>query len=287
MNTKKILISHSFSDALRYRFTKYFRYDNSKYWKEYYFKKFENHETSRENLFADIIARYAGKNSLVVDVGSGYGFLAKELSDHDYKLKVEIVDFFEEMLVLAKKYLNNSEVKINHADILDLPFKNNSIDCISVMSVIEHFPYEEVDEDILPELHRVIKKNGYLFVHVPVKTIHSQCARWFRKYILNDLPDWAIDDDGDVTHKFWISPKEYINLITKHGFTLINYDVRMTRSNLRPILLAYIMNWLQKILNGSDVEFNQSLKNEKPMIQYSKKLKLNFALTTYFLFKRN
>jgi hypothetical protein len=108
----------------------------------------------------------------------------------------------------------------------------------------------------------------------------------FRKYIVKDLPPWAIDDDGDITHKMWMNANEYIQLITPHGFELVNYDFRLTRSNLKPKILSYISTRLQDAFEWTDPQFRTSLSQEPGIIRKGKLAKSQFALTSYFLFRK-
>ncbi len=278
------MISKSHDEAVSHRYTKYFRFNNSNYWKEYYLPKIKANDLSREKLYAAIIRKHIGPKGKVVDLGSGYGFLAKEMADQD--LNVTCVDLFDEMLEEARKRLGDKKAAFIKADILDLPFSEEEFDCIVMESVIEHFPLAEVDEDILTYLSRYIKPNGYLFIHVPVKSTHSIFARFIRKFLLNDLPKWAIDDDGDVTHKMWLSFRSYISLIQKHGFQVINYDFRLTRSNARPRLLFVIMKKVQDLLNDTDQELSRNIANEGYIIKLKKMIKSHLALTSYLLFRR-
>lgn len=280
----EITITSDFKEGAKNRFVKFFRFDNSPYWKDYYAKKQKSNDVSREKLYARIIKKYTAKNSVVVDVGSGCGFLLKEM--HNEGLDARGVDLFPEMIKAARDYLKDEKIIIHQADILNIPYEDNSIECISLESVIEHFPLKEVEEDILPYIASKIKDEGWLFVHVPVKTLHSRFARFYRKNVQRDLPSWAIDDDGDVTHKMWLTPEKYIQLIEKNGFELINYDFRTTRSNMKPQIFYNMMKTVQNLLSNSDEEFDTMINTESKVIRLKKILKCQFALTSYFLFKK-
>lgn len=56
--------------------------------------------------------------------------------------------------------------KYVQADIRSLPFKNNSVDYIEAMEVIEHLPYRQV-VDTLKEIRRVMKKGARLLMTTP------------------------------------------------------------------------------------------------------------------------
>lgn len=278
-------ISHNFEEAKIKRFVKYFRYDNSEYWEEYYKNKLQRKDISREKVYSDIILRYVGTGGKVIDVGCGFGFFAKELNNAG--LNVEGVDLFEKMLNNAAKYLNGTKVKVRQADLLNLPYPKCSLDCIALESILEHFPEAEVRDDILPYVRGLLKKRGYLFVHFPVLSLNSMFTRLFRKFVIRDLPEWAIDDDADITHKMWLSYKSYIKLIRESGFKLMNYDFRLTRSNMKPKQLWWLMTKVQRFLDYfSDPMFFSQIENSGFFTTLAKKIKANSALTGYMLFQK-
>lgn len=281
---QKIITSKSFKEARKNRFKKFFRYDNSEYWLEYYSKKLINGDTAREKLYAKIISNHVDKNAKVVDMACGIGFLLKELKK--IGLRPEGVDLFPDMISSAEEYLKDSSIKIYNCDILSVPFSKESIDCISLISILEHFPLIEVVQNILPKMTSLLKTNGYLFVHCPVKTPTSVFTRFLRKYISRDLPEWAIDDDADITHKIWMAPKEYIKMIEQQGYNLINFDSRLTRSNMKPEFLSNIMSVIEKISIPSDPLLKRAYKDERDLVKYMKLIKREMALTSYFLFKK-
>lgn len=284
INHQKIVTSKSFKEAKENRFKKFFRYDNSVYWLNYYSKKLINDDTAREELYAKIISNHIGKHAKVVDMACGIGFLLKELKK--IGLKPEGVDLFPDMISSAEEYLKDPTIKIHNCDILSVPYSKESIDCISLISILEHFPLIEVVQNILPKMTSILKSGGYLFVHCPIKTPTSIFTRIFRKYISRDLPSWAIDDDADITHKIWLTPKEYITMIEQQGYNLINFDSRLTRSNMKPEFLSHIMSGVEKIALSSDPVLKRIYKEEKNRVKYIKLIKREMALTSYFLFKK-
>lgn len=280
----KITITHDISEAKENRFKKFFRFDNSNYWLDYYAKKLKSSDVIREKLYAGIITKYSGKGSVVVDMASGMGFLLKALFEEGAKAKG--VDLFEEMIESARKYLKGTKIEILNRDVLDSGLKSESVDAITMVSIVEHFPKEEIETYLLPEMRRVLKSGGYLLVHCPVRSLMSRFARFIRMNLLRDLPEWAIDDDGDITHKVWLTGDEYIRLFEMQGFTLVNFDSWLTRSNLKPRFVTDIMKVLERIFGWSDMELSRHFKDESLIIKNIKKLKCRLALTSYFLFRK-
>ncbi|RKY08092.1 MAG: methyltransferase type 11 [Planctomycetota bacterium] len=59
------------------------------------------------------------------------------------------------------------------ADIRKLPFEDNSYDVVMACEIIEHLPWDQLDE-ILTELHRVTSK--YVLISVPYLSIYFELA---------------------------------------------------------------------------------------------------------------
>lgn len=235
--------------ALKNRFTRGYRFDNSSFWISYYQEKLENAQTDRERKYAEILKARLGRNSTVVDVGAGMGFLTKELEAQG--LRVLAVDLSPDMLQIAKsKVLFSSTTQLVNSDAVKLPVATASVEAMSAESLLEHFTVDEARIDLLPELTRVLRPNGYLFLHIPVRSAKTQLTRFLRKFILRDIPDWAIDDDSDVTHRMWLSYKEYMEMISSEGFRCECLGFQLTHSKTGVLSLRFarslegLLDWI-------------------------------------------
>lgn len=96
-----------------------------------------------------------GEFNLTVDVGTGTGQVAVELSNKFEK--VYGIDYLEEMINNAIQK-DNIIYKIGSAE--NLPFKNNSVDMITVATAFHYF-----DHDVFfNESKRILKENGTLAI---------------------------------------------------------------------------------------------------------------------------
>jgi len=107
------------------------------------------------------------KNSTIIDVGCGEGsglVLAKNMGFNNLiGLEVSI-----EQLISAEKKLGNSVNYIYAGTDLKFPVKNNSVDVVLSLSVIEH----TIDhEKFVMELQRIVKPGGIVI-------ISSDCYHW-------------------------------------------------------------------------------------------------------------
>lgn len=228
MGKKKI------EDAVFRRKERGFRYDNSEYWREYYSRKLRTGDFKREKRYAVFLKSLLPFKTKVLDVATGYGFLPLEIKKAGFE-NITCIDYFPQMISLAQLYFKScgENLKVYKQDVARTSFRKGSFGLITAMSILEHFPLEEVEKDLFPEIARLLAPSGFCLIHVPVKSVTAKVKKFYRMRILKDLPSWAIDDDGDVTHKIWFSADEYFDLLQRNGFVVKYVGFNYTRSNER------------------------------------------------------
>lgn len=110
------------------------------------------------------IARIICNNSVVLDIGIGYGFLEAELTRLSRFLHIIGVDISREAVVRARRNFRG-EFLVSRSN--NLPFGNNCFDYVCLLEVLEHL-YEDESKLSLLEAKRVLKRNGRLIVSVPL-----------------------------------------------------------------------------------------------------------------------
>ncbi len=122
----------------------------------------------RKNVMAGALSyyfeRYFPKKGFFVEAGSGTSQTSVRIIKHQRKLVA--VDISRHALKEAAKVPQIDEVV--QADIFNLPFKNESIDGIWNLGVLEHFTPDQ-DEQILAEFRRVLRKNAPIIIFWPPK----------------------------------------------------------------------------------------------------------------------
>lgn len=96
----------------------------------------------------------------ILDIASGTGDLTLKL----LKLNPEQIfscDISEKMLEVQRKKIKSEKIKIDIADVLSLPYKDNSIDLVTIGFGVRNFEHLEKS---IEEIHRVLKAKGILVV---------------------------------------------------------------------------------------------------------------------------
>lgn len=149
-----------------------------------------------------------GRDSLVVEVGSGTGFTTEEIIKIVPPENVYCVDLTPEQIQRAKKKLKTNFI-IGDAE--NLPFKDRSFDAAISAGSIEYWPNPQKG---IEEMTRVTKKGGKVVILAPrepnnplLKRIAEkimlfpsteECITWFRKAGLTDISFTEIGP-----YRFW------------------------------------------------------------------------------------
>jgi SAM-dependent methyltransferase len=112
----------------------------------------------------------------VLDVGCGTGRWVRRLEERG--LSVVRIDQSSEMLSLARKRGTLSLMASGEAQ--NLPFRDESFECVSAVTVIQHIPPQE-QVRALSEMVRVLRPGGYLFL--------IELIRGHGLHVFSRLPD--------------------------------------------------------------------------------------------------
>ena len=112
----------------------------------------------RIDFILQIFGKYVDKKSLVMEVGTGTGYIARELKKNGYD--VEIADVHKQFLDFRKNKIIERKYQF---DIKEPPFTNH-FDVIGMFDVLEHI---EEDKAVLGNVRKMLNDGGKVIITVP------------------------------------------------------------------------------------------------------------------------
>lgn len=108
------------------------------------------------SIFAEKILRFARREAEILDYGTGYGRLAKEILKQNLTVWITGVDDSPDMLNQAEQYVDTA----NFITILPKDLKDKKFDIAYCVYVLQHVPAIEIRE-ILSRIYSHLKDNGF------------------------------------------------------------------------------------------------------------------------------
>lgn len=200
------------------------------YWNEQGARIYDGllHHVNREKMRNALIGHLdVEKSGVILDVGTGTGFLASLLAESGYK-RIIGVDINEHMLRIAKDKLAKHAVRLVQGDALHLPIADNSVDAVVSRWVLWVLPKPE---KAIEEMVRVVKPGGAVlaFESDPQKWRNTSLWRKLLKSPLRPLYSSLRRLDkgrGLTTKQFWektegklplYSPDKYVQIFREKG----------------------------------------------------------------------
>jgi 2-polyprenyl-3-methyl-5-hydroxy-6-metoxy-1,4-benzoquinol methylase len=137
-----------------------------------YSKTWLYHQTdNRDHLLAakkrlDFVVRKIQKLNgvrAIIDIGFGDGYLLKALAARRYD--VHGIDFIEENVRITRQATGLGE-QLKTGSVTEIPFEDHRFDAAIATEMFEHLTTEDLEKG-LREIHRTLKKGGYLLITVP------------------------------------------------------------------------------------------------------------------------
>lgn len=112
-----------------------------------------------ENFFS-----FLKEKDNILDVGCGNGRLYEATKDKN--IEYVGIDNSEKLIEKAQNrfMIQDSKLKFQVADALNLRFQNEEFNAVFLMAILPHIPSQELQLQVLRNAHRVLKKEGYLFI---------------------------------------------------------------------------------------------------------------------------
>ncbi len=141
----------------------------------------------RNFLVYSTIKKYSEQVRNICEIGCGVGNLSSKLGRKGYK--VDAFDLDRNAVALAKRHNKNNNVNFFTKDVLTLR-TNKKYDMVLAIEVIEHIKNDAI---AIKNIARILKKNGFLLVTVPVnekyRTEFDNRSGHIRRYTEKDLAE--------------------------------------------------------------------------------------------------
>ncbi|MBF0351743.1 MAG: class I SAM-dependent methyltransferase [SAR324 cluster bacterium] len=191
------------------------------------FKYFSNKDLDRINenymkpVFDEIISKYDSHLNHVLDYGCGNGVFGSYFKEHT-SCSLTGIDASTYALEQAIKSGYDQVIQLGDFCSQNVPLHDNSIDFVLCKDVLEHL----LDPlFVLNEIHRVLKINGLLLLHIPN---HFPWVYRLKFLFTNDLdtqkyfPDAT---DWDFPHIRFFRLASLVNKLEERGFKILeNYS---------------------------------------------------------------
>ncbi|MCE5213591.1 MAG: methyltransferase domain-containing protein [Methanobacterium sp.] len=186
--------------------------------------------------------------SSILEAGCGVGAQTITLARNSPKAEITSVDISEPSLEQAKSLIKKEGIKnvqFERADIMELPFDDESFDHMFICFVLEHLPDPNA---ALESLKRVIRKGGTITV---IEGDHGSC--YFHPETEEAITAWQclIEVQKELNCNPLIG-RELYPLLTDAGFNKVQIDPRVVYvDKSKPELVeGFIKNTIIAMVNG-------------------------------------
>jgi SAM-dependent methyltransferase len=122
---------------------------------------YRHHIKKRIRYVINLIKKYTGNRSLILDMGCGDGVYTKYLEEIP---NTEIIACDYNVYRLEKAKKNTQGTIFVAGDVLCQFFKEKTFDIVLLNHIIEHIPD---DSKVLAQIHKILKPSGILIIAVP------------------------------------------------------------------------------------------------------------------------
>lgn len=169
------------------------------------------------------------KNSIICDIGGSWGWHWRNISKQRPDVKVVIIDFIYENLLIAKKILKNlinKQVFLINDDCCKIKFKNNIFDAVWTVQTLQHVKNYKLIVNII---YKILKKDGYFFnYNLNINTTINLIYKIFKKnYLIKGYNNSFYLERSNQKQKNIIKKKFKKNIDTRYTELLFHPDLKI------------------------------------------------------------
>jgi ubiquinone/menaquinone biosynthesis C-methylase UbiE len=205
---------------------------------------------SMQDLVPRVFKKFSiikGRSAVILDAGCGTGGMLRLLKKHFPGVDVIGIDYSAEAL----SYCGNG-FNLLRASVASLPLAGESVDAVLCLDVLYHLNVKD-DKIALREINRILKKSGYIFIHLPafefLRGSHDMVVRTRERYTVGKLRARLQGAGFEVVkcsyRHLFLFPLIFAKRIMERCFFRGSAD-----SDLKP--LPYLINAVLKLVSYSE-----------------------------------
>jgi cyclopropane-fatty-acyl-phospholipid synthase len=161
----------------------------------------------------------------VLDIGCGWGGLAKYIAEH-YNCKVTAINIAKEQISYARKLCKNLPVEIKQVDYRDI---TGSYDKIVSVGMFEHVGPKNY-KTFMKAVHNCLKNDGvFLLQTIGSNETEVACDPWFHKYIFPNGKLPSIAQIGNAVEGLFVM-EDWHNLGEHYEKTVLAWHKNLNKS---------------------------------------------------------
>lgn len=192
---------------------------NKRFWSRWSgrYDKFMSGDKPLYNEIAARMKQHLNRQMYVLELACGTGLISQRIAGSVKSL--EATDYAPEMIAEAKKKVGSARLHYSVQNATALPYAAASFDAIVIANALHIIPNPE---QVMSEIHRVLKKDGLLFAPT---FVHSEGFGLRLRMKIMELA-------GLKAYHKW-NEKEFTRFIWDHGFSVT--EETLMGSNIAPL----------------------------------------------------
>lgn len=126
-----------------------------------YWNRVAEIKTFTHPIDLELLNRFLNKQSIILDFGCGYGRIVKQLTDLGFE---NVLGYDTSKELIARGIQENNLSLFHIENPIELPQKDNSVDCILLFAVLTCIASNEGQEKLINLLFSKLKKGGIIYI---------------------------------------------------------------------------------------------------------------------------
>ena len=175
-----------------------------------------------------MFGKYIKDNDKILDLGCGNGRLYKFFTENKLNIDYYGLDLTEKFIEICKETYPMIKDRFIVGDMTEIPYEKEFFNHILAISSFQHLPNKKTRLKALSEMHRTLKKDGYLFmtnwnILNPAFLPYALNLFWKKRSYKDFFIPWKNPQGEIKTQRYYhaFTVREMESLLKKSGFEII------------------------------------------------------------------